>query len=402
MRENSPATAGLSAAADRVVANPASPPDGWPIPRAAYVHIPFCRHRCGYCNFSVVAGRDELADRFLNAIDRELAMLDRPAIQTLFVGGGTPTHLSPRQLERLLALLRQRFATSDSLEWSVEANPEDLSNEKLTLLRDAGVNRLSIGVQSFNDAKLRKLERGHRGTEAIDAVREAARFFDNISLDLIFAAPGENLATWRADVDTALTLPITHLSTYGLTFEKGTSFWSRRRDGEIVAASESGEVEMYQLTRQLVADHGWQHYEISNFSQPGFRCRHNLAYWHGRGWYAAGPGAARFVDGRREVNHRSPTTYLRRVEAGVDPTAESDTLSLEQYARERAAFGIRLSDGIDVDQLSKECGFDLRNACEAAVMRRIEQGLLEQSGKRVRLTERGRLFADSVASDLLG
>ena len=159
---------------------------------------------------------------------------------------------------------------------------------------------------------------------------------------------------------------------------------------------------MYQLARQRSAEAGLRQYEISNFARPNAKCRHNLAYWDGQGWFAAGPGAARFVEGRREVNHRSPTTYLKRIEQGKSPTAESESLSLEQYARERAAFGIRLMDGIHVERLSESAGFDLRKACGPVIERAIAEGLLEESAGRVKLTERGLLFADTVASDLLG
>jgi oxygen-independent coproporphyrinogen-3 oxidase len=380
----------------------ASPLAGWPAPRAVYIHVPFCRHRCGYCNFSVVAGRDDLVARFLDAIDCELAPLDCPSIDTVFIGGGTPTHLSNDQLQRLLDLIRARFDLVDSVEWTVEANPEDIDDRVLAILRNAGVNRLSLGVQSFDDQKLNRFERGHSGDEAVAVIEQVAAQIPNLSIDLIFGCPGESLRVWQSDLDTALALPISHLSTYSLTFEKGTSFWNRRRRGQLTPVTESLEVEMFNLTRQKIVSQGMPQYEISSFARPGMRCRHNIVYWEGRGWFAAGPGAARFVGGRREVNHRSTTTYLKRIESGICPTAERDVISPEEHARERAAFGIRMIDGIDLSAISADTGVDLKACIGAEIERFIQSGWLTESAGRVQLTEQGVLFADAVARDLLG
>jgi oxygen-independent coproporphyrinogen-3 oxidase len=373
----------------------------WPIPTAAYVHVPFCRHRCGYCNFSVIADRDDLIANYLHAIDQELATLDRPAVETVFIGGGTPTHLDEADLAKLLETVRRRFSFVDDLEFSVEANPEDITPSKLACLRDQGVNRISLGVQSFRESKLRLLERGHTGSSAAEAIGLAASVIPNVSLDLIFAAPDETIDQWRSDLTTALALPISHLSTYALTFEKGTDFWSRRLRGDLCGADESVEVAMYQAARSMTAAEGLQHYEVSNFARPGFRCRHNLAYWDGRGWYAAGPGAARFVGGVREVNHRSTTTYLKRIAAGQSPIAETEPISIDQYARERAAFGVRLIDGVDITQIETETGIDVIERSRAELDRCIDQGLVTVTNGHAKLTETGILFADTVASALL-
>ena len=385
----------------------------WPVPRSAYVHVPFCRHRCGYCNFSVVAGRDDLADRFVNAIDRELSTLESPAIDTLFIGGGTPTHLAPKLLDRFLGATLKRFNLTPSdraqpLELSIEANPEDIDEETIGILADHGVNRLSLGVQSFQADKLKVLQRGHDGKVAAEAIEMAAHRIDNVSVDLIFAAPGETPDQWQDDLQQALALPIDHLSTYALTFEKGTSFWSQRQRGILRGLNEDTEIEMYQTARQMTSEAGLGHYEISNFARlsklgkPGKQCRHNLAYWQGRGWYACGPGAARFVDGKREVNHRSTTTYLKRIESGLSPVHESESISREQYARERFAFGVRMIDGVDMTSLSAETGLPLSKLCQEELSEMNQQGLITLDDGRVQLTERGILFADTVASELLG
>jgi oxygen-independent coproporphyrinogen-3 oxidase len=342
-----------------------------------------------------------LIERFLQAIDQELTGLNRPRVRTVFVGGGTPTHLDSRQLARLLRLIHTRFDFEDECEWSIEANPEDITEEKLDVMAEHGVNRVSLGIQSFDDRKLHTLQRAHSGQSATETVQTVCQRIANVSLDLIFAAPGETIESWKRDLETALSLRISHLSTYALTFEKGTSFWSRRNRGELKSLAESLEVEMYELARTMTARAGLGHYEISSFAREGFQCRHNLSYWEGQGWYAAGPGAARFVKGRREVNHRSTTSYLRRMESNQDPTAESEPISIKQYAHERAAFGIRMLAGIDIDALSQTTGVDLRRECGGAITKCVEEKLLQESDHRLRLTERGILFADTVASRLL-
>ena len=375
----------------------------WPVPRSAYIHVPFCRHRCGYCNFSIVTNRGDLVERFLHAIDVELQGLDMPAVDTVFIGGGTPTHFDIESLGRFLEIVRRRFELHSNVEWSMEANPEDLTSEKVALMAEYGVNRVSLGVQSFQPEKLKLLERGHNPRDAKQAIELVAKQIGNVSLDLIFAAPGETLNGWKQDLATALSLPIQHLSTYALTFEKGTSFWSRREKGDLHAIAESSEVEMYEATRTMVLDAGFTHYEISNFSKPGFQCQHNLAYWEGRGWFASGPGAARFVGGFRDVNHRSTTRYLFRMESGQSPVAESEAITSEQYIRERAAFGVRMISGINLDALEDETGIPVKMICRDAIEQSITEGLLQRCRRNgIKLTDRGLLFADTVASRLLG
>ncbi len=373
----------------------------WPVPRAVYIHVPFCRHRCGYCNFSVVAGRDELIDAFVDAIESELSRLDRPEVDSVFIGGGTPTHLPPHQLNRLLETVSSRFQLAADCEWSVEANPEDIDQEKLQLLAGHGVNRISLGVQSFDSRKLAQLERGHSGAHAATAIEMAAETLPVVSLDLIFAAPGESVDDWRRDLQTAIDLPVKHLSTYALTFEKGTSFWSRRRRGQLCAVEEETEVDMYQLARSMTEAAGIEQYEVSNFARLGFRCRHNQAYWRGLGWFAAGPGAARFVDGRRETNHRSPTTYLKRIQSGDLPVAEVESLDPVGYARELAAFGVRMMEGVDLSEIADRTGVDVNTLLADSIDEVCRLGNATFEAGRLRLTHQGVLFADAVAAEML-
>ncbi|WP_233903225.1 radical SAM family heme chaperone HemW [Stieleria maiorica] len=379
----------------------------WPLPRSAYIHVPFCRHRCGYCNFSVVADRDDLMDRYLAAIDRELEQLAStanraPVLDTLFVGGGTPTHLPIERLQRFLQSLRRHFELAEGFEWTMEANPEDITAEKLEVMSGIGVNRVSLGIQSFDDRKLAVLERSHSGRSAAEVIQQVAEQIPNVSIDLIFAAPGETVSAWAEDLRIAASLPITHVSTYSLTYEKGTSFWTRRHRGDLSEVDESTEIAMYDLGREVFAAAGLLHYEISSFAKSGYRCRHNLAYWQGDPWYAAGPGAAAFVDGQRVMNHRSTTTYLKRIENRENPIAESETISAEEAGREGVAFGVRMIDGVDLSQIHARTGVDIGSLYARPLERLQAQGLIRRTGDHIQLTARGIHFADTVARELLG
>jgi oxygen-independent coproporphyrinogen-3 oxidase len=366
-------------------------------PRAAYVHVPFCRHRCGYCNFTLVAGRDDLIDDYLRAIALELESLGKPrTVDTLFLGGGTPTHLPPDKLQSLVATLRSWFSLAPGYEFSVEANPADLDEPTLGVLAECGVNRLSIGGQSFDAAKLRALERDHSPEQLRRAARAAKRAIASVSLDLIFGVPGETLDTWQEDLTEALALPVDHVSTYGLTVERGTAFWKRLLDGELGRLDEELERSMYAAAIDALSAAGFDHYEVSNFARPGHRCRHNETYWSGEGYFAFGPGAARYVDGRREMNHRSTTTWLKRVLGGQSPVAESEMLDPRERAREHLVFALRRLEGIDRSTFAARTGFALDELVGAPLARFVEHGLLVDDGCRVRLSRAGLFVSDAI------
>lgn len=373
-----------------------------PAARAAYVHVPFCRRRCGYCNFTVVAGRDDLADAYLAAVEQEMAALTAPRpIETLFFGGGTPTQLPPAKLRRLFDAVRCWFPLIRGGELSVEANPADLGDETLAVLAAAGVTRISLGVQSFDDTKLRLLERDHDGFAARRAVEAARSVALSVSLDLIFAAPGESLAAWQRDLAAAVELQPDHVSTYGLTFEKGTAFWTRRQKGQLADVDEEAQRAMYEAAIDRLVPVGYEHYEVSNFARPGHRCRHNEAYWRGDEYFAVGPGASRYLGGRRETNHRSTTTYIARVLAGRSPVAEIDELSPADRARERLVFALRRMEGVRRDWFAAATGLAIDELAGVALRRYVERGLLADDGLTVRLTREGLLVSDALWPALL-
>ncbi len=371
-------------------------------PRAVYIHVPFCAHRCGYCDFTLIAGRDDLAGAYLDALQAEIerSPLTEP-LDTLFLGGGTPTQLDEPHLQRLLDVLCSAFRFSPDIEFNVEANPDGLTDAKLDALADARVNRLSLGVQSFDDRFLSLLERRHTSESAIDAFGRCRSRFPNVSLDLIFAVPGQTLADWQRNLQTAIDLQPNQVSTYGLTFEKGTTFWTRREKGQLDQADDSLEREMYGAAMDQLAGAGFEHYEISSFAQPGFRCRHNQVYWNGGEYLGFGPGAASFVNGVRWQNHRSTTTWIRKLLAGEDAIGEREQLAPEASARERLILGLRQIEGIDVSTFETQSGFALETLVSESLQRLLDQSLLQQTNGALRLTREGRFFYDTVAAELV-
>jgi oxygen-independent coproporphyrinogen III oxidase len=377
-------------------------PTSWPDPRSAYIHVPFCAHRCGYCDFTLVARRDDLIDAYLAALAIDLAQLERPReVDTLFFGGGTPTHLPADQLQRLMNLALRWFVPTAGAEFCVEANPAGLDDEKIAVLANAGVNRVSLGLQSFEPAILKLLERDHRRPEIVSAVERLRPRIANIGFDLIFGIPGQSVEVWRETLDEALSLAPTHLSTYGLTFEKGTTFYSRLTKGNLQRCEEESEREMYALAMDRLPQAGFEQYELSNFARPGFRSRHNEMYWRGLPFFGFGPGAARYIEGRRELNHRSVTTWIKRIQMGESPIADAEQLSPEDRARERIMLGLRRGGGIVVSEFESETGFDFRKLSPDALAQNLNRGLLEEIDGSIRLTREGRFVADSVIVDFM-
>lgn len=381
--------------------NPFSLPHGprplFSPPRAAYVHVPFCARRCGYCNFSVVANRPDLMNSYLQAIARELAWLGLPRpVDTLYFGGGTPTQLSTDQLGRLLETVLAWHPLTPGGELTVEANPADLSGAKLKLLAAYGTTRISLGAQSFDTAKLEFLQRDHQARHIREACDAARHYVDQVALDLIYAVPDETLSTWSADLAAAVASAADHLSIYGLTIEKGAPFYGRLRRRAFREVVSPLQRSMLALAIDRLGEAGFEHYEISSFAQPGKRCRHNETYWLGEGYFAAGPGAARYVGGQRSMNHRSTSTYLRRVLAGASPIAQQETLPPEDRARERLVFALRRLEGVDRQAFAAATGYEIDALVGAELVELVRLGLMTDDRKRVRLTREGFFVSDAI------
>lgn len=392
---------------DLVGYDPYRPLSTEPYPTALYVHVPFCLRRCGYCDFTLVAEKDALIPEWLGALKAELARLDkRYEVDTVFIGGGTPTHLSVDELKLLFDAIRSKFDWAVSAEVSIEANPDGLDDERLSALHDLGVNRVSLGVQSFDDDVLKFLERQHSAAEAIDAVRRASNVFQNVSLDLIFGVPGQDINTWKHTLSTATSLPIQHLSTYGLTFEKGTSFYRRRLHGKLAPVPDEIERQMFALAIDHAKEHRFQHYEVSNFSGSNaagtdFRCRHNLTYWQARPYFAFGPGAARYLDGVRSTNDRNVVRWINKWQRQEIALQDAEQLDDDARAREAIFLGLRQIIGFDEAQFAAEFGFTVESLAEEPLHRYLAEKLLQRKDGRLSLTTNGLFLADSIISDFL-
>jgi oxygen-independent coproporphyrinogen-3 oxidase len=376
----------------------------WRWPRAAYVHIPFCAHKCGYCDFASLAGVDHLADRYLSALEREIesALGEPQEVDTIFVGGGTPTRLEPTALARLTEVLNRWFVLVPGGELTVEANPGTIDARKADILAEAGVNRVSLGAQSFQPELLRVLERQHGRSEVESALEVVRPRFGRWSLDMIFGVPGSTLGHWQTDLEIALSFGPAHLSCYGLVFEKGTSLWHERERGQVQSIDEETERLMFEATVERFSAAGLEMYEISNYARPGHESRHNLAYWANDAYFGFGVGAARYLRGVRSVNTRDLNAYLRRVEAGLPATGPTEELSPEARARETAVLMLRRTQiGINRDDFLERTGYVLDALAGEAIERFLARGYLEDDGRRVRLSREGLYVADKVMCEFL-
>ncbi len=369
----------------------------WLVPSAAYIHIPFCAHHCGYCDFAVAVGKDHIRDAYLDALTKELARLETPQpVTTLFFGGGTPSHLTSHQLERLLTTVLHWLPLGPNHEFSIEANPDSLDDEKIRILAEHGVNRISLGVQSFQPDVLRVLERQHRPEDVPRVVELVRRRIENVSLDLIFGVPGQTVAQWQADLEQAIGLQPTHIATYGLTYEKGTRLWKQQQAGQVQALSEDDELTMYELTMDRLEAAGFTHYEISNFARPGFACLHNQVYWANHAHFGSGVGAASYVNGERRLNVRDTQAYIQRALAGKPTHFQSETLPPRERALETIGQQLRRREGIERQSFLEQTGLCLDELAGPVIEQHVELGLLTDDGHRVALTRKGKCVADAV------
>lgn len=371
-------------------------------PFGVYVHVPFCITRCGYCNFNTYTPA-ELGgvnpDAWLQALGSELALaaarLNAPMVETVFVGGGTPSLLGGARLAALLDLVRAHFPLAPEAEITTEANPESTWPEFFDAIRAAGFTRLSLGMQSVSPRVLATLDRVHSPGRAAAAVAEAqAAGFEHVSLDLIYGTPGETDEDLLRSVDTAVETGVDHVSAYSLLVEPGTALARRVRSGELAAPDDDVLAHRYELVDTRLTEAGMSWYEVSNWSRPGGECRHNLGYWNGGQWWGAGPGAHGYVGATRWWNVKHPNAYAEMLAGSVLPVAGFEKLDAEALHTEDVLLKTRLRQGISLSGLNAE----ERRRAEAVVA----DGLLVADGDRLVLTPRGRLLADGVVRTLLG
>lgn len=356
-----------------------------------YIHIPFCLKICPYCSFYKETANGGKVKGFLLALLKEAERRkERLRPKTIFFGGGTPSALSVGQLEFLLSGLREVVDCSVVEEWTFEMNPATVSLEKAKKLREYGVNRASLGVQSWNGLELKVLGRVHtvhHAERSLEILREAE--FENINMDLIYSIPGQTRRSWEESLQRSVALGPSHISAYCLTYEEDTEFFRRVGKGEWVPDEEL-DAELFVATREGLREAGYGRYEVSNFALSGKECLHNLAYWQGRDYMGLGPGAFSTVGEQRWRNVENTTAYIAKMEEGKSVADFEETITLRIRKNERVAFGLRMASGVKSEWIG-----------EARAKQFVKEGLLEEAGERYRLTERGFLVADAVAAELI-
>ena len=370
-------------------------------PTSAYVHIPFCTQICYYCDFSKVFIKNQPVDSYLEHLIEEYDSYDIKKLRTLYIGGGTPTALSAPQLAFLLEKLTDKLDLSYLEELTIEANPGDLDQEKIAVLKDSPVNRVSLGVQTFNDRMLKQIGRSHLEKDIYDNITNLKKVgFDNISIDLIYALPKQTMEDVKINVAKAIALDIPHMSLYSLILENHTVFMNRMRRGKLPLPKEDLEAEMFDYVIAELGKAGFEHYEISNFSKPGFESRHNLMYWDNAEYYGIGAGASGYVDGVRYKNHGPIRHYLQAVEAG-NARVQEEALTLNEKMEEEMFLGLRKKSGVSKKRFEEKFGVSFEDQYGAVVSELTEQGLLVPDRDIVRMTKQGLFLGDTVAEKFI-
>lgn len=380
-------------------------------PLSLYLHIPFCRHRCAYCDFNTYTGLDDLKDAYAQALAREVGQVaaaagrERPPVHTIFFGGGTPSLMSPAALDQILQSIRRHCNLLPGAEISLEANPGTVDHAYLEALRALGVNRLSLGMQSANQTELTLLEREHDFQTVVAAVSMArAAGFDNVSLDLIYGLPDQSLAAWEQSLRAALDLAPDHLSLYCLTIEQGTPMHRWLQRGQIAAPDPDLAADQFELACNLLDGGGWEHYEISNWARPGRACRHNLTYWRNGDYLGLGAGAHGHAAGYRYSVVRQPRVYLRRLREGQADhfplsaaVAQAHRLDEQEAMADTIMTQLRLlQEGVELDAFRRRFGRDLRDVYGETVDQLLRWDLLQEAGDRLLLTRRGWFLSNQV------
>ncbi len=369
-----------------------------------YIHIPFCKTKCMYCDFYSITDREKDADGFVSALCNEIShsSLDEyPWIfDTLFIGGGTPSLLNGNQLEFILTTLSKKVSFSYLIEKTIEINPGEASLEKLTDFYSLGINRVSMGVQSLDKELLAFLTRSHsvkKVFETFDHIRTAG--FENINCDIIYGIPGQTLDIWKRDMNRIIKLNPGHISAYSLTVEKGTELFQMVNSNEVTMPSNSESADWFTLTRSFLSNHQYIPYEISNFSKPEKECRHNLHYWNIDPYIGFGPSAHSFDGNRRWNNTRSLDQYMKKIDEKLSPISKSEKLTLIQKVNEKIGFGLRLNAGINLDKFSKIHKNQFNQ--NVKLHQNKWNDYIKRDRKKIKLRERGFPFADAIAVDLM-
>ena len=372
----------------------------------AYVHIPFCEHICFYCDFNKVFLEGQPVDDYVDSLIKEMQLTVQAhpgeEVSTFYIGGGTPTTLNERQLDRLLYGIRDTFKLPKNGEFTMEANPESLTFDKLKIMQNYGVNRLSMGVQSFNDAILKKIGRIHTSEQVYRCIADARRAgFDNMSIDLIFRLPNQTMKDFEESLTKALELDLPHYSIYALILENKTVFYNLMRQGKLPLPSEDTEADMYALAIDTMAKHGRNHYEISNFAKPGFESQHNLTYWKNEHYFGFGAGAHGYIDGVRYNNHGPIQHYLEPLRANELPVIYRKTLTKNEQIEEEMILGLRTMTGVSQKHFAEKFGISLVDHYDTVIRDLLQRELIAIVGDRILLTKKGIFLGNEVFQSFL-
>jgi len=372
-----------------------------------YIHIPYCIHKCGYCDFNSHPIKHDEMDHYIDALVAEMKHYAKiysntNIIKTIFLGGGTPTTLTVYQLERILKECVKEFKVTPDAEITIEANPATIDIEQMKSIRQTGYNRISIGVQSFDKTELKLLDRAHGPEEVhstVDCARKAG--FDNLSLDLMFAIPNQSLSSWESNLDKALEKNPEHLSTYNLTIEQGTAFSKLQSNGKLIMPEDGHQLELYKKTIERLTKKGFHHYEISNFARQGKECKHNITYWKNTNTLGLGAGASSYINGTRFKNINLPAHYIRQVKEKKTAVEHSETLEPRQAMGETIMLGLRLLKGISIHQFERRFQVSFINLFKNIIHSLKEKELILIEDDRLRLSPKGLFLADSVILEFI-
>jgi len=373
-------------------------------PRALYVHIPFCVNKCGYCDFNSYAGSSySLMESCTKATIREIELQppteQKIKLDTVFLGGGTPTHIPPKLLKNLLDAICKKFEFSKQLEFTVEANPESVTIEKLSILKSAGVNRISIGIQSNAQEILSFLERPHTSHDARKAIITSRKVgIDNINIDLIHSIPGLSVSLWEKTLAWALELNPTHLSCYGLTVEPKTTFFKKKQKGQLIEVEDSIQIQFLKTTKAILEQNGFNQYEISNYCKPNLECKHNLNYWSAGNYLGVGPGASKHSNGLRQTNIKGIAPYIQAINHSGNASASGETLTPRARCIEAIWLGLRLKNGADLKSIKEITGVDPEPLIKRKLRQVLNMGYCSMFSGRILLTPKGVQLADHISA----
>lgn len=375
--------------------------------KAAYIHIPFCEHICHYCDFNKVFLKGQPVDEYLNALDLEIKMtlqeFPTNELDTIFVGGGTPTSLNEKQLYVLCESINNNLPKSSNIEFTFEANPGDLSKDKLQILKNAGVNRLSLGVQTFNDELLERIGRVHRAKDVYRTIDLAKSLgFSNISIDLIYSLPNQTIEDYKASLEKAFSLDIPHYSAYSLIIEPKTVFYNLMKKGKLPTPGEDIEAQMYEILMDEMDKHGVRQYEISNFSIPGYESRHNLTYWNNNHYYGFGAGAHSYINGIRRSNIGPIKKYIDRISNNEFPIYEDHFVTSTEQMEEEMFLGLRKTEGVSISQFYQKYNQNPLTLFNKEINELVDKKWIEVKNDYIYLTRTGKLLGNEVFQAFLG